>query len=69
MIYFEGIATFSKLQSVSFFAQLRSITREIEQYGNIRYVIAVRVFHKNKAPFEAGFGPANDDYESSAITT
>lgn len=33
MIYFEGIATFSKLQSVSFFAQLRSITREIEQYG------------------------------------
>ena len=28
-----------------------------------------RVFHKNKAPFEAGFGPANDDYESSAITT
>ena len=32
MIYFEGIATFSKLQSVSFFAQLRSITREIEQY-------------------------------------
>ena len=23
----------------------------------------------NKAPFEAGFEPANDDYESSAITT
>lgn len=40
-----------------------------EYYTNIRYVIAVRVFHKNKAPFEAGFGPANDDYESSAITT
>ena len=33
MSYFEGITAFPKLQSVSFFAQLRSITREIEQYG------------------------------------
>ena len=33
MSYFEGIATFPKLQSVFLFAQLRSITREVEQYG------------------------------------
>ncbi len=38
-------------------------------FSNIRYIIAVRVFNKIKAPFEAGFGPANDDYESSAVTT
>ena len=36
---------------------------------SVIYIIAVRVFHKIKAPFEAGFEPAKDDYESSAITT